>query len=674
MEPGHTFKDSDLAGLPSAGYFRVSSNPDETEQKSVNDQEAEYLGWAQRTKVKFSAADLFRDDDRSASMFATRQRENFARLRESIEADRYKVVWFWATSRQTRGDVNIYELAKVSADHGVLWCVGGQLLNPANEDDLLFLGIHHLMDRQYAWRISKDSRRGHKSIAYDGKPSGAAPYGYRRVYDYSVMVKGKPKFLRDEPNVFDGDGHAIQDSPAYIVREIYDRVAAGEPLGRIAKSLEAREISTPRKQRKYTDQPCRWTVTTVKFIATSPAYMGKRIYQAESWRVKDRHAAILDGVEAKWEALVTEELWWTVQRALAASATAKWRPGRGNHLLAGAVRCGICGTGLYAHYDGNALFYGCGRYGHVSIRADWLEAYVEDRIVSWAADRDVYTYLWAQREDDDATAVAARADVERLEHQLEECRIAGEDPEADAVFWERRARALGAKLAEARTLARPPSLSPVLADVIGPDAADNWWRLRKENIPAAKQLIAAVADIRIHRGHRGKDVKYRQSIDPGRISWAWLTGPGEDQAPVFGEPTSRMHDRVADALRADAQEGDRTLARELQCAPLTIYRVRRELEAAGEIPVIRRRGLGKPVSHGYRRPGDQPVPVAAPREMAAGALRADPGESDGTLAARLGVASKTVARARRELVEAGEIPAVRRAPGRAARAYGKRKP
>ena len=175
MEQGHTFKDSDLAGLPSAGYFRVSSNPDDDEQRSVDEQEAEYLGWARRTAVQSGPADLFQDDDRSASMFATRQRENFDRLREAIEAERYKVVWFWSTSRQTRGDVNIYELAKVSAAHGVLWCVAGQLLNPANEDDLLFLGIHHLMDRQYAWRISKDVRRSKEADAHDGKPAAPSP-------------------------------------------------------------------------------------------------------------------------------------------------------------------------------------------------------------------------------------------------------------------------------------------------------------------------------------------------------------------------------------------------------------------------------------------------------------------------------------------------------------------
>jgi site-specific DNA recombinase len=601
MEPGHTFKDSDLTGKPAAGYFRVSSNPDETEQKSVGDQETEYLGWAARTAVEYGPADLFKDDDRSASMFAHRQRENFARLREAIEAGRYKVIWFWATSRQTRGDVNIYELAKASADHGVLWCVGGQLLNPANEDDLLFLGIHHLMDRQYAWRISKDSRRGHKSIAYAGKPSGGTPYGYRRTYDFSVMVKGKPKFLRDVPNVFDGNGRPIADSPAYIVCEIYDRIAAGDSMYAIAMSLQSRGIPTPRRQRKYTDQPCRWSVTTVKFIATSPAYIGKRIYHAESSRVKDRHAAVLEDVKALWDPLVTEELWWTVQRKLGETSR-RWRSriGKPDLLLAGVARCGKCGSPLYIHYDvAGTLYYMCGR-GHVSIRVDWLDAHVEDRIVSWLADPEVYAYLWGQREEDTAAASAARALAERLEHQIEECRVNGEDPDADAVFWERRSRKLAAKLAEARELAHPASLSPVLAGMVGPDAADKWWALRNENTRAAGQLVRAVADIRVHQGKRGKDIKYRQSIDPGRISWAWLTGPAEDQGAVFGEPSPRIRDQVADALRAGPELGDRAVARKLHCGLSLVPRVRRELEDAGEIPVIRRRGRGAPVNHGYQ--------------------------------------------------------------------------
>ena len=276
--------------------------------------------------------DVFKDDDRSASMFAKQQRENFARLRAAIEAERYKVVWFWSTSRQTRGDVNIYELAKVSADHGVLWCVNGQLLNPANEDDLLFLGIHHLMDRQYSWRISKDSRRGQKSNAYAGKPHGRIVYGYKRLYDFDVRDRrGKPKFIRDVPDVFDGNGRPVDRSPAYVVRQIFDWIEEGKPISWIARALEAREIRTPQPPRREGRSPYLWTSHAVLYIARNPFYIGKRVYQAESWRVKDRQAAIIelpDGAGPQWDALIAEEKWWAVQRILSDPGRLGSRPAR----------------------------------------------------------------------------------------------------------------------------------------------------------------------------------------------------------------------------------------------------------------------------------------------------------------------------------------------------------
>src|SRR5438045_2321631 len=87
IEPGYTFRD--ISGRNGALYLRVSHNPDKAEEtKSVDEQEAEGLGWAKAAKVKLTGADVYKDDDRSASKFATRQRENFARLRAAIEAGR----------------------------------------------------------------------------------------------------------------------------------------------------------------------------------------------------------------------------------------------------------------------------------------------------------------------------------------------------------------------------------------------------------------------------------------------------------------------------------------------------------------------------------------------------------------------------------------------------------
>jgi len=605
-EPGHSFRIEDLAGKPAAGYFRVSSNRDETEQKSTGEQEAEYLGWAARTPVLYGPGDLFRDDDRSASTFASKQRKNFDELRQAIAAGRYKIVWFWATSRQTRGDVPLDVLADESAKHGVLWCVNGQLLNPANGDDHLFLTIHYIMDRQYSYRISKDSRRGHKYIAHDGKPHGPVVYGYKRVYEHDasgqlVLVKGRPKFKRDVPDEFDGNGRAMTNSPAYIVREIFDRLAAGEPVTRIAADLERRKIPRPREPRNPEIDRCRWGHAAVQRIAQNPFYIGKRIYHQESWRPADRRAAILDGVTGLWDPLVSEEQFWAVQRIFTGRLPADaWRPAGSQTLLAGVARCGECHAPLRLHKDvgrGVVDYYVCSHRSHVGIRVDWLDAYVEDRVVSWLADEQV----WGQRPADTAVAAAARAQAGDLRDKLEYARAKGEDPDEDEEYWSRRAASLARKLKEAREaagMAEPSSLPGIVAGVAGPDAADKWWKLRQDNLPAARQVIKMIAGIRVHKGVHGGDRRHAR-IDPGRISWAWLTGPG-DHERVFGETAPRPRDRAAEALRGAPGEADHALAQKAGTTHRTIAVTRRELEDADEIPVIRRKGRGAPVNHGYK--------------------------------------------------------------------------
>jgi site-specific DNA recombinase len=621
--PGQSFQ-GQLEGLPGAIYLRVSSNPDKTETKSTDDQKAEGLDWRDRTGVSLTDADIYTDDDFSASRYAVEDRPAFIELRKAVNAGKYKVVWFWATSRQTRGDIPLSELAAEYEEQGVLWCFSGSLYNPANDDDSMILEIHHIIDKRYSAQISRDVRRGVKASAYAGKPHGRIVYGYKRIHHPTELTKhGRPKVVRDDPNVYDGVGRPAENSPAYIVREIYDWIEAEKPVSGIARSLEDREIRTPQPPRKCrgcgskTDRgQCpqghgdretgwyQWTAHAVLYIARNPFYAGMRVYQAASWRPADRLKAVIELKEEQeiaWKPLVTTEQWWRVQRVLGNPERLKFRPGHGRTLLAGVARCGECGNALHLHNDhsrGIVPYYVCSHRSHVGIRVDWLDEYVEDRIVSWLADKQVHAYLWGKRDDDTSAAAAARADVERLSHQIEECRVNGEDPEADAVFWERRSRSLKRKLAEAEQLARPASLSPVLAGMVGPDAADKWWTLRTDNLPAAKQLIKAVADIRVHKGLHGGDRRHA-AIDPGRISWAWRTGPGDGER-VFGETNPRPRDRAVELLRESPEETDRALARKVGVMPRTVNLARRDLEDAGEIPVIRRKGRSAPVNEGYQ--------------------------------------------------------------------------
>jgi hypothetical protein len=67
------------------------------------------------------------------------------------------------------------------------------------------------------------------------------------------------------------------------------------------------------------------------------------------------HGKILDGVTAVWPPLVTEDVFWTVQRILTDPArTTTGRTAR--YLLSHVVRCGVCGALIWRHLMNSGSF------------------------------------------------------------------------------------------------------------------------------------------------------------------------------------------------------------------------------------------------------------------------------------------------------------------------------
>ena len=97
-------------------------------------------------------------------------------------------------------------------------------------------------------RCPSGSTDKHVELADAGKPNGGR----------------RPDGLRERP----GDG---RESEATIVREIIDRVAAGETLTRIADDLNARGVPT--------STGSRWAIWTVRRIALNGRYAGRRIHK-----------------------------------------------------------------------------------------------------------------------------------------------------------------------------------------------------------------------------------------------------------------------------------------------------------------------------------------------------------------------------------------------------------
>jgi DNA invertase Pin-like site-specific DNA recombinase len=270
-----------LAGLRVGLYCRVSVDTEGTE-KSVNDQEAEGRGWVKKQGAVLADNGVYRDSDRSASRYATREREEFTRLEQDIEAGALDVVWFWEQSRITRDLGTFARFRDLCRDRGVLVVIREHVYQPADPaaySEMFTLAVMAGAGEMESGQTSERVRRGVASNAMAGKPHSFAAYGYRRIYDTVSR-----HLIRQEP---DADG---ADSPAEVVREIFERFAAGASLVSITQDLNRRGIPTAKKpgQGRWKSEKPRWWPGAVRQLLLNPVYIGRRTHQGE----------VLDGVKA----------------------------------------------------------------------------------------------------------------------------------------------------------------------------------------------------------------------------------------------------------------------------------------------------------------------------------------------------------------------------------------
>jgi site-specific DNA recombinase len=285
-------------------------------------------------------------------------------------------------------------------------------------------------------------REGKIAAANKGrKPQGQTPYGlgYDRV----------------------DKTWSIDEDRAAVVREIFERVLAGEPCSSIAASLSARGILTPRKKAKP------WTGRSVWQIVSSKVYYGLWLFNGTTIRVP----AIID--QSTWQA-AQAQLMKAMRRGLK----------RTSHVYLldeGHGRCGMdgCGAPMRMHWGGKGsqiAYYVCGRRKYDKACAlPWWPVRDADALV-WSEVRlmlsrpDVVERAVREKAQDEDTAVA---DVSGFEQQLVRLASVREvlmaqfrrgrideaelDREMDAIDRERRM--VGDSLAAARSEAERASVA-----------------------------------------------------------------------------------------------------------------------------------------------------------------------------------------------------------------------
>jgi DNA invertase Pin-like site-specific DNA recombinase len=510
-----------LAGgeFVSALTYERASQDKKGQGKSVSDQRV--LNLSEVNRNRWSLAESFADNDRSASRYATKDRPNFERLIERIRTGTDDVLVVWEIARKER-DLAVYvQIRDLCYEVGLnFWLVGGQLFDLRDRNDRMFLGFQAVQAEGQSDYIRDNVKRGIDGAAAAGRPHGKVTYGYERVYDSKTKA-----LLRQHPDEEPHEATGVDDkkqtyTKAGIVREIFDRVAGGVPLITIEADLNARGVPSP--------QGTQWRRGTVRKIAMNPAYIGKRVLRGE---------VVGDG---QWPALVDAETYWACMRLLEDPSRTTTRAGRAVHLLSYLAKCDVCGGPLsiqrqHTERYGTLELLSCLRKRCASVTKHVLDEFIERIVVGWLTRPEVHEAL--HRTFDDEGVAQARAEAEQLRGELEQWRQMAEARQVSPVSFARIETKLLADIDVAEAKAKEAALPPVLRGWLGPHAAADWARL--DGVAVKREIIREILDIRLRPHDRANSAFGMHRL---RLRWLWEAEPdtgSTTQAQVKSRPVRK---------------------------------------------------------------------------------------------------------------------------------------
>jgi DNA invertase Pin-like site-specific DNA recombinase len=147
-------------------------------------------------------------------------------------------------------------------------------LEASTGQDLANIGsrVMGVVNEEYIEKLRADTRRGLRGRVERGFRAGGVPFGYRSVQEPSgrLDARGLP--------IPSGFRLVVHEERAAIVRELFDRYAAGEGYRALAHRLNARGVESPRGNG--------WAPSAIHPLLQNEIYRGEYIWNRSEW-VKD---------------------------------------------------------------------------------------------------------------------------------------------------------------------------------------------------------------------------------------------------------------------------------------------------------------------------------------------------------------------------------------------------
>ncbi|MDN3311757.1 recombinase family protein [Microbacterium oryzae] len=494
-------------------YLRVSKDRSERgkspeQQHNDNVRSIENNGWVMHPDPPY------RDNDRSASQFARKDREDFKRLVADLENDTFgaEVLAIWESSRGSRRVGEWVDLVELCAARRVrVWVTThGRLYDPRNPRDRRSL-LEDAVDAEYeSAKTSERIKRDVRAAAEDGRPHGKNLYGYQRTYR-----------LGPRGPVLDEILPHLEQAP--IVQEAARRILEGDSLYAIAKDFNARGIPPRRPPRKDHRSNLGWTPPAVKQMLTVPAYAGKRQHRGE----------IL--ADAVWPALIEYESWQKLQSLLSPASRKRTNDWPAVHLLSGIAVCGVCGASTRVSkqnkgskrkfdQDGNPLpreqyySYICvgvpGKTGfHVAMKEDHLDKIVTELLFERVERPDSLALMGEAGEGTDEKRRELIDEITGYQRYLDQVREQAAEKLDVSILIDQQARIEPKIKAAQERLEKLSALDPLVLKLIADGSVREAWD-NELTLAQKRRVVRAVM---------------RPQIMPVGRGWKGIKGPNAER-------------------------------------------------------------------------------------------------------------------------------------------------